>query len=256
MDIKSSQTVYFAPKGLRIYAIGDLHGHYDALVAIHLQIDKHIQENPHDNIRIVYVGDYIDRGPESSKILTRLSLLKNDADGIERVFLLGNHETAFLGFMKEPLTYGPNWLKYGGVQTLQSYGIEVGDIKTILPGEMENYSRLLKEKIPQDHIDFLLSLNVYHEAGGYLFVHAGIDPSKPLDKQKRTDFTTIRSPFLKSRVLHEKRIVHGHSISTDVEILPNRIGIDTGYYDSGLMSAIVIEGAHVEKLQAKLSSPI
>ena len=256
MDTYSSQTVYFAPKGLRIYAIGDLHGHYDALVAIHLQIDKHIQENPHDNIRIVYVGDYIDRGPESSKMLTRLSLLKDEDDGIDRVFLLGNHELAFLGFMKDPLTYGPNWLKYGGVQTLQSYDIEVANTKTILPGEMENYSRLLKEKIPKAHIDFLLSLETYHEAGGYLFVHAGIDPSKPLEKQKRNDFTTIRSPFLKSEVLHEKRVVHGHSISSDVEILPNRIGIDTGYYDSGLISAIIIEGGHVEKLQAKQSSPI
>ncbi len=249
MDISAShQKNYTLPDNTRIYAIGDIHGYYDALAKMHFAIDEHIHKNPHTNVTIVYLGDYIDRGPDSAKIIERLSGMKNADDAITRIFLRGNHEQTMLDFLKEPLVCGHNWLRYGGIQTLQSYGVEVNN-KIILPSEMERLSSELNEKLPHHHREFCKNLDMYYVSGDYLLVHAGVSPKIPLSQQKDRDLMCIRDPFLKYEGVHEYRVVHGHSISFEPEILQNRIGIDTGYYESGILSAVILEGETVGVLQ-------
>lgn len=251
MDIPVSlQKNYSLPDNTRVYAIGDIHGHYDALAKMHFAIDKHIHENPHQNIIIVYLGDYIDRGPDSAKVLERLAEMQGSDDAINRIFLRGNHEQSMLNFLEDPIAVGQGWLRYGGIQTLQSYGIKVEDT-IILPGEMERLSIELNKKLPEHHKAFCKSLKMYYVSGDYLFVHAGIRPETPLSQQKERDLISIRDPFLKYKEAHAHRIVHGHSISFQPEILANRIGIDTGYFETGILSAVIIEGEDVDILQVR-----
>lgn len=241
---------YTLPENTRVYAIGDIHGYYDALAKMHAAIDQHIYKNPHENVTIVYLGDYVDRGPESAKVIERLAEMQNSNDPITRIFLRGNHEQALLNFLKDPLATGHNWLKFGGIQTLESYGIEVGKLP-ILPGEMERLARELQQRLPEHHEEFLHALRMYHKTGDYLFVHAGIRPGIELSEQLDMELMSIREPFLDSDKEHGYRVVHGHSITFDPEIKSNRIGIDTGYYETGTLTAAVIEGEEVDILQVK-----
>ncbi len=242
---------------MRVYAIGDLHGHLEALQAMHLKIDMHLSDYPIEKAVIIYLGDYIDRGPESAQIVERLSLLQKEISPISRHFIKGNHEWALQEFLEHPLQCGPYYLKWGGLETVESYGVEIPSHVTqsaiiqgaILPAEYERLSLSLKEKIPPHHIEFLDSLEYSLQIGGYLFVHAGIRPKVPLKEQDPQDLMRIRDDFLAYTHAHEYRVVHGHTITPDVVIKDNRIGLDTGFFETGRLSCGVLEKERVDILQ-------
>jgi len=225
-----------APAARRIYAIGDIHGRLDLLEELHGMILEDAG-GFNGGKCVVYLGDYIDRGAQSKQVLDLL--IEQPLDGFEAVCLLGNHERTMLDFLEDPVSAAA-WLSFGGQTTLLSYGAGLGRI-----GIMQQVELLrdeLEDKLPRSHLDFLASCQLSHIEGDYCFVHAGIRPGVPMDKQADDDLLWIREEFIRSRVRHEYVVVHGHSISTEVEWMPNRIGVDTGAYNSGLLTALVLEG--------------
>jgi serine/threonine protein phosphatase 1 len=237
---------YTLPPGERIYAIGDIHGRLDKLREMETAIAAHhAAAAPVESVTVILLGDYIDRGPESRGVIAHL--LPGTFAGLPARCLLGNHEAALLEFLDSP-AIGPAWLSFGGMATLASYG--VAQPAQPVADRMEWLRQDLAGKVPRAHLDFLRSLEHSIERGGFLFVHAGVRPGRSLDRQSITDLLEIREPFLGYRGALPWRVVHGHTVSEAPELLPHRIGIDTGAYASGRLTCAVIEGEGVELLTA------
>lgn len=236
---------YSVPAGTRVYAVGDIHGRVDLLERLHDKIRAEIRSRNAERNVLVYVGDYIDRGDRSRDVLDLL--LTKPVSGVETVHLLGNHEAFMLTFLEDP-GVGELWLKNGGDSTVYSYGVGAPSISN-----REQRHRMMRddliEKLPESHLTFLRSLQRYHVEGDYAFVHAGIKPGVPLDEQVDEDVLWIRGEFLDNREDHGKCIVHGHTITDDIEVRSNRIGIDTGAYYSGTLSCLVLDGESRAVLQ-------
>lgn len=224
------------PEGHRVYAIGDIHGRADLLEDILGQIDLDRETHDPERTTLIFLGDYIDRGLASREVLKILSSRARRA--INRVFLKGNHEAAALAFLDDPLS-ARAWLGYGGDATLYSYGVRM---TTTMPSDQEllEIRNELRQAMPDDHLKFLQNLQLSFRIGGYLFVHAGIRPGVPLALQSEQDLLEIREEFTLSSADHGARIVHGHSIAYQMEVLPNRIGVDTGAYATGCLTALVL----------------
>lgn len=230
------------PAGERVYAVGDLHGRVDLLAAIHGLILADAASRPPARLSIVYLGDYIDRGLDSPAVIELLS--ERPLPGFESIHLLGNHEDTLLRFHDGELAVAASWLHYGGQETLRSYGIELGRAVSL-----EGLRQRLVHGLPARHLAFLRGLRLLHQAGDYLFVHAGIRPGLALDRQRRDDLLWIREPFLGSRADHGVTVVHGHTIAAEPERYGRRIGIDTGAYATGRLTALVLEGEEQRFLQ-------
>lgn len=227
------------PRDTRVYAIGDVHGRLDLLQDLHQQIRDHAREYPVGRRVVVHIGDYIDRGYQSRQTIDYL--LDAPLAGFDMVHLLGNHERTLLEFLDD-ISIGPSWLRYGGRETLFSYDIE-WDRDLHEPEEsLRRIQDDLRRKLPERHRQFLASLPLTHEEGDYLFVHAGVRPGVPLDRQAPDDLLWIRDEFLNSTVDHGKVVVHGHSISEQPELRANRVGIDTGAFATGRLTCLVLEG--------------
>jgi len=231
------------PPGLRIYAIGDIHGRADLLDRLHGLIADDMAAQPApDRTVIIYLGDYVDRGPDSAAVIDRLC--KSRLAGVETLALLGNHEAMLLEFLDAP--YGASlWLANGGDATLNSYRVKV-------PASFDELlltQRALQRALPRQHQDFLTGLALQARFGDYLFVHAGIRPGLPLDRQSREHMIWIRDVFLDSEADHGAIVVHGHTIVHTVEWRSNRVGIDTGAYTTGHLTALVLEGGERRLLQ-------
>jgi len=231
-----TRTVPSVPEGIRVYAIGDIHGRSDLLRRIHALIEADGDGFP-GRKEVVYLGDYIDRGLESSEVLDLL--IAGPPDGCTPVYLRGNHEDALLQFLQNH-EVGEPWLTFGGEATLVSYGIAFNP-STTAEEDWQNLQADLKAQIPPMHLTFLNGLKSSHSVGGYFFAHAGIRPGVPLERQSPKDLMWIRDDFLTSPVDHGKVIVHGHSITFDPQKRGNRIGIDTGAYATGTLSCLVLE---------------
>jgi serine/threonine protein phosphatase 1 len=227
------------PSGSRIYAIGDIHGRLDLLTRLHALIVADAGSATAQRRVLVYVGDYVDRGPDSSGVLDLL--LDRPLPGFEIVHLLGNHEDAMLRF-PDDMTVGPTWLTYGGVETLLSYDIDVSSGTWRDEREMRRLQGEVRRRVPRRHVEFMRRMKLMHVEGDYSFVHAGIRPGVPLDRQERDDLLWIRSEFLDSPRDHGTIIVHGHTISEKPELRPNRIGIDTGAFFSNRLTCLVLDG--------------
>lgn len=225
------------PRGCRAYAIGDVHGRLDLLRNLLHKIEEDSADRPSARTFVVFLGDLIDRGPDSAGVLEFLRRYRPDT--IEPVFLAGNHEEVMLRVINgERGGLLDRWLRYGGAQTLTSYGLDVASIR-IMP-ERRALEEII-EAVPAHHDSFLQSFADTFRFGDYLLVHAGIRPGVPLNGQTQEDLHWIREPFLSDRRNHGFVVVHGHTISDDVEERANRVGIDTGAYRSGLLSAFGIE---------------
>jgi serine/threonine protein phosphatase 1 len=231
--------------GSRIYAIGDIHGSLGPLRALHERVAAHAEANPIARKILVYLGDYVDRGADSRAVLD--VLIARSLPGFDYVYLKGNHEHELLRFLADG--DNPRWLKYGGTETVYSYGAKPPDPPTdrdaVLKARVE-----LASKIPPEHLRFLTSLKPYYVDGDYLFVHAGLRPGIPLAKQSEADLLAIREEFLNAPDAFEKIVVHGHSISYAVEYRNNRIGIDTGAFASGRLTCLVLEGTERDILSS------
>jgi serine/threonine protein phosphatase 1 len=227
------------PAGLRVYAIGDIHGRADLLQEIHRLIiaDSEAAEAGQRRLAI-YLGDYVDRGLQSREVIDLL--LDQPLPGFESIHLRGNHDHELLAFLEDGQRSSA-WLRYGGDATIYSYGVR-------LAGDLSADERLialrdrLQEALPPRHIAFFASLPLTYEIGDYLFVHAGIDPDKALDRQTPDDLLWIRDSFLESEDDFGRIVVHGHSVTEIPEVRDNRIGIDTGACYTNILTCVVLQG--------------
>jgi serine/threonine protein phosphatase 1 len=234
------------PADTVVYAIGDVHGRLDKLLALEGMIEIDATTRQAKRRVLVYLGDYVDRGPDSQGVIEHLALSR--MAGFEIVHLIGNHERLMLDFLNDAEQSGP-WFANGGLPTLASYGLPAGDRKELSQSDILRLQDGLRSLLPARHRTFLRNLRNVHREGDFVFVHAGIRPGVALDAQKEEDLLWIRQPFLTSTVDHGFVVVHGHTITEDPEFKPNRIGIDTGAYDSGILTALAIEGGKVAVLQ-------
>lgn len=228
------------PDDTLVYAIGDVHGCLDELDALHEEILADSRTSGCARKVAVYLGDYIDRGPCSRQVIDRL--IEQPLDGFEVYHLAGNHEALMLDFLTDP-EIGPGWMFNGGNTTLESYGLNGNfDFESMTIDSLTDLQARLRKALPDDHHAFFAHLSMCHEEGDYFFVHAGIRPGVPLQNQSDEDMLWIRDEFLDSRQSHGKVIVHGHTISWEPQFMGNRIGVDTGAFVSGTLSALVLEG--------------
>jgi serine/threonine protein phosphatase 1 len=227
------------PPGMRVYAIGDIHGRDDLLADKHWLIRDDLQMRPVARAVLIHVGDYVDRGPQSRQVIDRL--IRLGATETECVFIKGNHEEQLLGFLDEPLERVEIWMVNGGGATLESYDVrppqDMGNEE-----EIRNAAALFHRQIPREHMDFLRGLALTHTLGDYFFCHAGVRPDTKLDRQDEQDLLWIRDEFLLSDEDFGKIIVHGHTPSDAPQIRTNRIGIDTMAVFSGKLTCVVLEG--------------
>ena len=223
--------------GYRAYAVGDVHGRLDLLEEMLAKIEADIAaRRPAQNL-IVFLGDLIDRGPHSAEVIELLRTWRpTDASA---VFLCGNHEEVLLRVLAGEPVILADWLRFGGTECLASYGLSPPALKKM--GKAEALAAI-SAAIPAEHQAFLETFADTFRFGDYLFVHAGIRPGVGLAAQAKKDLRWIREPFLEDQTDHGFVVVHGHTISEGVEERANRIGIDTGAYRSGRLTALAIEG--------------
>ncbi len=196
---------------------------------------------------VVFCGDYVDRGPDSAEVVEALIWLQQRSD-IQACFLKGNHEAALLRFLDDPPDCG-GWLSFGGVKTLESYGVDPPEPDD--PASCFRARDLLLQRMPPTHRRFLEGLELMLVVGDYAFVHAGVQPGVDLRDQREEDLLWIRHEFLSDEGPFEKIIVHGHSWTDDnPKILPHRIGLDTGAYATGVLTAVRLCGEEIGLLQA------
>ena len=230
--------------GRRVYAIGDIHGRLDLLDDLLARIDADDTSRGKAETTLIFLGDLVDRGYDSAGVVERLRRLAETRPRTR--FLLGNHEEVFLLAIAGDDRATELFRRIGGRETALSYGISAEDCEELTCAEISEHLQAL---VPSAHRDFLGAFEDLILIGDYAFAHAGVRPGVPLDSQRLEDLRWIREPFLDHRGVLEKVIVHGHSIRADVEIADHRIGIDTGAYLTGRLSALGLEGAERWVLQ-------
>ena len=233
------------PSGYRLYAIGDIHGRDDLLVDLLTRIEADSRGRGRARQVILFLGDLIDRGPSSAEVVERLRTLSLPSTRL--VFLAGNHEEVLLRILDGDMRLLVDWLRFGGAECLASYGADADAIRRMTPRDAVE---AVKAAIPATHAAFLRTFDDTFRAGDFLFVHAGIRPGVPLNEQSPSDLRWIREPFLSDPGDHGFVVVHGHTIREQVEERTNRIGIDTGAYRFGILTALGLEGRERWFLQA------
>jgi serine/threonine protein phosphatase 1 len=222
--------------GARAYAIGDIHGRLDLLDALLRRVEEDIAARSRRKTYIVFLGDLIDRGPDSAGVVERLRTWRPRHG--RPIFLAGNHEEVLLRILGGDAAILPDWLKFGGAECARSYGIDVDALRRM---EDDEAIEAIRAKVPRAHREFIANFADTFRFGDYLFVHAGIRPGLAIEEQDPHDLRWIREPFLGDAKEHGFVVVHGHTIVAEVEERPNRIGIDTGAYHTGNLTALGIE---------------
>ncbi len=225
------------PTGVRLYAIGDIHGRDDLFADLLHRIERDRATRKRARHVLVFLGDFIDRGPASAQVIERLIGLCNGPT--RTACIMGNHEEVLLRILDGDDAIVGDWLRFGGDRCMDSYGLDGAALATLGAHEA---GAAIRAAIPAAHRIFLQGLADSFQAGDYLFVHAGIRPGVPLAEQSRRDLRWIRAPFLDHSDRHEYVVVHGHTISEAIVETPGRIGIDTGAYCSGVLTALAFEG--------------
>jgi serine/threonine protein phosphatase 1 len=234
------------PEGLRIYAMGDVHGRADLLKLMHERIEAEIARDKPADWRIIHLGDYVDRGTDSKAVLDFLVAAHRRDERI--VSLAGNHDVGFLEFLDKP-DPATLFARFGGAETAQSYGVTLDCSHSM--ALRQSHSALM-DAVDDSHVAFLRARPFSATMGDFFFCHAGIRPEVALDKQAAEDLIWIRADFLDYRALHPKIIVHGHTPFAEPEILPNRVNVDTLAYRSGVLTALVVEGAEKRMLSVRV----
>lgn len=240
------------PDGVVVWAVGDIHGRLDLLKPLVEAIMEDAAATAATRKIVIFLGDYIDRGPDSQGVIRYLIDLPKDA-GIEWRFLKGNHEEAMLNFLDDPAK-GAIWCEYGGDATLKSYGLKLPQMKH-KPEVWKHLAADLDHKVTPAELGFLRSLELSLSIGDYFFTHAGARPSVPLNQQSERDLMWIRESFLDSDIEFEKVVVHGHTPTARIHADRRRIGVDTKAYASGTLSAVRLSDRDQAKtLQARLDA--
>jgi len=237
--IQFSQAPASLPPGRRVYAIGDIHGCDEQLANLHILIAKDLMRRPIESPLLLHVGDYVDRGPDTSGVISRLAS-PPVIPGVETVNLLGNHEHTMLEALGGERAAATDWLFAGGKPSLESYGVDP-----------DSHRDTWMAAVPDDHIAFLRGLKLMHREGGYAFVHAGVRPGVKLEEQSREDMLRLRSQFLYSESDFGAVVVHGHTPVKAPVIKHNRIAIDTGAVFGGHMTCLVLEADQLGFLTAE-----
>lgn len=231
------------PAGHRGYVIGDVHGRLDLLEDLLKMIEADDLDRAEASSVIVFLGDLIDRGPQSAQVVERLIGYSSER---KCFFLMGNHEEVMLRVLGGELDLLREWLKFGGKECLHSYGLNAEELRRM---DASSALEVIRSAVPEEHVAFLESFADSISFGDYLFVHAGVRPRVPLADQRPEDLRWIRSSFLEYSGDHGMVVVHGHTISQTVEVHQNRIGIDTGAYMTGMLTALGIDGTERWLLQ-------
>lgn len=244
----SSVRTILAPVGTRLYAVGDIHGRADLLERMLALILADARCSRATRKIVVFLGDYVDRGPDSRAVVEMLRQGPPALpawSGFRWVCLKGNHEDMMLRFLADPAS-GPNWMANGALATIGDYvGADLSaESGTPLP-PLARLHDIFKGSVPPEHAAFLAGLPLHHAEGDYYLVHAGVRPGVPLERQGEADMLWIRRSFLNSGMDFGKMIVHGHSIVTRPEAHANRVAVDTGAFFSGRLTAMVAEGAQM-----------
>ncbi|MDE1915718.1 MAG: serine/threonine protein phosphatase [Sphingomonadales bacterium] len=223
------------PPGQRVYAVGDIHGRADLFARLIKAIEQDDRQRGAMDTTVILLGDLIDRGPDSRGVLDLARVW-----GTRRPLrvLMGNHEEMLLKSLIS-LEAMRQFLRYGGQETVLSFDV---DEEAFLTAPFEEVQAMLSARISPALLDFIRGFEASVRMGDYVFVHAGIRPGVPIEEQTTEDTRWIREPFLSSTQGHGAVIVHGHTITQDVEVRPNRLGIDTGAYLSGRLTALGLEG--------------
>jgi serine/threonine protein phosphatase 1 len=245
---RRADRLHAVPDGQRIYAIGDVHGCLGLLDDLIAKIDADDAARGKARTRLIFLGDLVDRGPDSRGVVERVRRIHEERPGT--ILLKGNHEEILLLTRQGDRRAASLFHRVGGRATLLSYGVPADVYDSCDTGDLAD---LVRQYVPDEHIALLSGFEDFHEAGDYLFVHAGIRPGIPLAEQKISDLRWIRSEFLNHKGSHGRVVVHGHSISVEVEERPNRIGIDTGGFASGQLTAVGLEGSNRWYLSSTLS---
>ena len=225
-------------RGYRAYAIGDVHGRLDLLERLLARIHAELERDKPAKTLLILVGDLIDRGPSSAEVIERLRTYHHQ--GVQPVFLLGNHEEVLLRILAGDSALIAKWRWFGGSECLESYGVEPARLAQLTDDQALD---VVRAAVPKRHVEFLESFADSCRFGDYLFVHAGIRPGIELEQQSQADLRWIREPFLFDESDHGFIVVHGHTIAEKVEERSNRIGIDTGAYRTGVLTALAIDGS-------------
>ncbi len=224
------------PEGQRVYAVGDIHGRSDLFIALIEAIEIDNREHGPAKTTVILLGDLVDRGPDSVNVLA----LAREWKKFRNVRILaGNHEEMFLRSF-ENTDMLRHFLRHGGRETLLSYGM---DKRTYSKASIEELQEVMSEIVPAADMDFIGGFENLITIGDYVFVHAGIEPGVALEEQQVSKLRWIREPFLSHREAHERVVIHGHTITDAPVDQGNRIGVDTGAYVSGCLTALVLEGA-------------
>ena len=232
------------PENTVLYAIGDVHGRLDLLLKMYDAIIEHRDRKPVADWRIIHLGDYVDRGADSKGVID--FLIRATSQESRVIALAGNHDVGFLDFLAEPARDGL-FAHNGGRETALSYGVRIDFSDRV--GFLAQ-AQSLREAVPEAHRAFLRGLKFSCAFGDFFFCHAGIMPGVALEDQEPRDLIWIRERVLNYPQLHPKIIVHGHTPSVEPEVLANRVNVDTGAFRSGVLSALVVEGAdkHIIKV--------
>lgn len=234
------------PPGSAVYAIGDVHGCSDLLEPLLERIAADAASRRAKRRLMVYLGDYVSRGIDSRRAV---ELAMQRPAGFEVVRLKGNHEDLLLRYLGGDLAAGRHWFDYDGLDCLRDYGVDAPDRAARDDATLERLRERFAAALPAVHHAFFRTLATSHREGGYYFVHAGVHPGVPLDLQRDWDRMWIRDRFLDSETDHGAVVVHGHSVSRAPVIRPNRIGIDTGAYSTGILTCLALQGPERTLLQ-------
>lgn len=234
---ETARSSFSVPEGQRVYAIGDIHGRDDLFAELLDQIRADNANRDPARVTLILLGDLIDRGPESADVVERAMSLHNEFPDTR--LLVGNHEECFLAALTGDVRRLRYFMRIGGDATVASYW---NDDLSLTSASFEEVAERLPAMVPEAHVNFLGQGEDIITIGDYVFVHAGIRPGIALERQSFADLRWIREDFLQDERDHGVMVVHGHTIRDEIDECPNRIGIDTGAYRSGVLTAIVLEG--------------
>lgn len=224
--------------GVRIYAIGDIHGRADLLREILCLIEGDCV-GASERRQLVFLGDYIDRGPDSRGVI-EICLELQQRDDIDACFLMGNHERAALDFLADPAN-GQAWLRFGGMETLASYQVQ-GATPDLSPELASEIAHSFRRRLPKAHLRFLEGLTHWRRSGSYFFCHAGVHPYLAPDNQPKDILLWGAPQYLDQPWRTGLFVVHGHYAGLAPVVREHRIGIDTAAFATGRLTALRLIG--------------